>query len=66
MEKNQIKCQSHVDKDATRIRGYHDTEPCINKAKYKITYSTGRVEMLCGVHTNALVNKGYNVKVEKL
>lgn len=66
MKENQIKCQSHVDRGATRIRGYHDTDPCKHKAKYKITYSTGWTEMLCGIHTNALIKKGYNVKVEKL
>lgn len=60
------KCQAHVDRGATRIRGYHDTEPCKYPAKYNVIYNTGWVEQLCGVHTNALLKKGYNIQVEKL
>lgn len=45
-----MKCEEHVDKGKTRIRGWHDFTPCKNTAKYKVTYPSGNVQFLCGVH----------------
>lgn len=32
-----MKCEEHVDKGKTRIRGWHNFTPCKNTAKYKKT-----------------------------
>ena len=60
------KCQACVDRGTTRIRGYHDTEPCRHPARYRVEYRSGRIEFLCGTHTNALLKKGYDIQVEAL
>ena len=60
------KCQASVNRGTTRIRGYHDTEPCRHPAKFRVIYNSGRVEFLCGIHANALLKKGYDVQVEEL
>lgn len=31
-----MKCEEHVDKGKTRIKGWHDFAPCKNTAKYKV------------------------------
>lgn len=49
-----MKCEEHVDKGKTRIKGWHDFAPCKNTAKYKVTYPSGNVQFLCGVHYNRL------------
>lgn len=54
-----MKCEEHVDKGKTRIRGWHDFTPCKNTAKYKVTYPSGNVQFLCGVHYNRLKRLGY-------
>ena len=56
-----MKCEEHVDKGKTRIRGWHNFTPCKNTAKYKVTYPSGNVLFLCGVHYNRLKRLGYNV-----
>lgn len=67
MKENQIKCQGHIDRGATCVRGYHDCVPCPHKAKYKITHEySGNSEYLCGIHKNAMVKKGYDITIEKL
>lgn len=40
-----MKCEEHVDKGKTRIRGWHDFTPCKNTAKYKVTYPSGNVQL---------------------
>ena len=57
-----MKCEEHVDKGKTRIRGWHNK----NTAKYKVTYPSGNVLFLCGVHYNRLKRLGYNVKAEEI
>lgn len=52
-----MKCEEHVDKGKTRIRGWHNFTPCKNTAKYKVTYPSGNVLFLCGVHYNRLKRK---------
>lgn len=59
-----MKCSEKVDKGKTRIRGWHNSSPCGNVAKYKVTYDSGRVEYLCGVHLNRIKKLGY--EIEKL
>lgn len=61
-----MKCDEVVDKGKTRIRGWHNFSPCENVAKYKVTFSSGKVEYLCGVHLNRFKKLGYNFKIEKL
>ena len=61
-----MKCYKHVDKGKTRIRGWHNFTPCKNTAKYKVTYPSGNVLFLCGVHYNRLKRLGYNVKAEEI
>lgn len=61
-----MKCEEHVDKGKTRIRGWHNFTPCKNTAKYKVTYLPGNVLFLCGVHYNRLKRLGYNVKAEEI
>lgn len=61
-----IKCQEKVDNGASRVRGFHNTSDCKNKAKYKVIYPNGHVEYLCGVHKHALEKKGYHVTIEEL
>ena len=61
-----MKCEEHVDNGKTRIRGWHNFTPCKNTAKYKVTYPSGNVLFLCGVHYNRLKRLGYNVKAEEI
>lgn len=61
-----MKCEEHVDKGKTRIRGWHNFTPWKNTAKYKVTYPSGNVLFLCGVHYNRLKRLGYNVKAEEI
>lgn len=61
-----MKCEEHVDKGKTRIRGWHNFTPCKNTAKNKVTYPSGNVLFLCGVHYNRLKRLGYNVKAEEI
>ena len=61
-----MKCEEHVDKGKTRIRGWHNFTPCKNTAKYKVTYPSGNVLSFCGVHYNRLKRLGYNVKAEEI
>ena len=61
-----MKCEEHVDKGKTRIRGWHNFTPCKNTAKYKVTYPSGNVLFLCGVHYNRLKRLGYKVKAEEI
>lgn len=61
-----MKCEEHVDKGKTRIKGWHDFAPCKNTAKYKVTYPSGNVQFLCGSHYNRLKKLGYNFKVEEI
>lgn len=61
-----MKYEEHVDKGKTRIRGWHNFTPCKNTAKYKVTYPSGNVLFLCGVHYNRLKRLGYNVKAEEI
>lgn len=51
------KCQEYIDKGVTCIRGFHNYSPCPHRAKYKVTYTNGRVEMLCGIHKRAALQK---------
>ena len=48
------------------VRGWHNFTPCKNTAKYKVTYPSGNVLFLCGVHYNRLKRLGYNVKAEEI
>ena len=61
-----MKCEEHVDKGKTRIRGWYNFTPCKTTAKYKVTYPSGNVLFLCGVHYNRLKRLGYNVKAEEI
>ena len=36
-----MKCEEHVDKGKTRIRGWHDFTPCKNTAKRIAAYGLG-------------------------
>lgn len=39
-----MKCEEHIDKGKTRIRGWHNFTPCKNTAKYKVTYPSGNIK----------------------
>ena len=61
-----MKCEGFVDKGPTRIRGWHDYKSCSHVAKFKVTYTNGKVKNLCGVHKNAELKKYGDYYIEKV
>lgn len=61
-----MKCEEIIRIGSTTIRGWHDYKDCSHPARYKVTFPSGEVKYLCGLHLNALKIMGYKLGIEEL